>query len=314
MKPIYLDHNIVRYYVRGFPPGVDAPAEIAALQNCLSADSELRFVLTDWHLVEAARECAHASYPLDEGRRYADFFESLNPVFLEGHLALEKSEMAALAYARWGLPDTRKPDWMFVSEFSQIALSHVPEILVGFDLRIYLRHLIKSESSRAEFHQAVRVAASGQQIAIDAYNNGWHEDAVTQKEIDRKWFLSLLPERDPEKRWIALDRREQLAAALSVAPDDVLRACPAAFAETVMTDIRAASGNRKPRPQDAFDLMHIVPALAYCGVFVSNDGPLRKHAEEACKRMGRYVVIAAMLSECKAQLTCLGGNPQCSAP
>lgn len=95
MKRVYLDHNIVRYYVRGFPPPVDTPAERAALQKCLSADSEVHFVLTDWHLVEAARECAHASDPLHEGRRYADFFESLNPVFLEGHLALEKSEMAA---------------------------------------------------------------------------------------------------------------------------------------------------------------------------------------------------------------------------
>lgn len=299
MKPIYLDHN----YVRGFPPDVDTPAERAALLKCLSSESEARFVLTDWHLVEAARECAHATDPLDEGRRYADFFESLNPVFLEGHLALEKSEMAALAYEKWGLPATRKSDWMFASEFSQVALSHVPEMLVGFDLRIYLRHLIKSEPSRAEFHQAVGIATSGQQIVIDAYNDGRYEDAATQREIDRQWFLSLLPERDPEKRWIALDRRQQLAAALSDAPEEVFRACPTALAETVMTSIRATSGGRKPRPQDAFDLMHIVPALAYCGVFVSNDGPLRKHAAEACKRTGRYLAIAPTLSEYNAQLT-----------
>ena len=303
MKPIYLDHNIVRYYVRGFPSALDGSAEMAALQKCLSTDSEVRFVLTDWHLVEAARECAHAPDPLDQGRRYADFFESLNPVFLEGHLALEKSEMAALAYARWKLTATKKSDWMFASEFSQIALSHVPEMLVGLNPRIYLRHLIKSKSSRAEFYQAVGIATSGQQIVIDAYNDGRREDTETQREIDRQWFLSLLPERDPDKHWIANDRREQLAAALSVSRGEVLQACPAVFAETVMADIRAASGSRKPRPQDAFDLMHIVPALAYCSAFVSNDGPLRKNATEACKRMGRNVVVTATLSECKAKLT-----------
>lgn len=303
MKPIYLDHNVMRYYLRGFPPGVDVAAESDALQECLSANSGARFVLTDWHLVEAARECIHAPDPMEEGRRYADLFESLNPIFLEGHLALEKSEMAALAFARWGLPATNESGWMFASEFSQIALSHVPEMLVGLNLRTYLRHLITSESSQAEFHEAVRVATSSQKVVIDAYNDGRHEDNATKQEIDRQWFLSLLPERDPENRWIALDRREQLAAALSAAADEVNRACPTVFAETVMADIRAAAGSRRPRPQDAFDLMHTVPAIAYCCAFVSNDGPLRKHAEEACRRTGRNLVIAATLSDCKARLT-----------
>lgn len=206
--------------------------------------------------------------------------------------------MAALAYAKWGLPAPLKSDWMFASEFSQIALSHVPEMLVGLDPRVYLRYLIKSESSRAEFHRAVGVATSSQQIIIDAYNDGWREDAATRLEIDGQWLLSLLPECDPEKCWIAPDRRELLAATLSVAPDEVFRACPTAFAETVVTDIRAASGSRKPRPQDAFDLMRIVPALAYCEGFVSNDGPLRRHAVEACKRTGWSIVIAPTLSEC----------------
>jgi hypothetical protein len=300
MKPIYLDHNIVRYFVRGFPPNFSAPAERAALRKWLSPDSDARYVLTDWHLVEAARECVHAPDPMQEVKRYADFFEGLNPTFLEGHLALERAEMAALAFRKWGIPAIRRADWMFASEFSQIALSHIPEILVGFNLRIYLRHLVQSESSRAEIHRAVGVASSSQQTMIDAYNDGLHEDAETRREIDRQWILSLLPERDPEMRWIALDRRQQLAAALSHAPTEVLQACPAAFAETVITEMRTASGGRQAKPQDALDLMHVVPALAYCSVFVTNDGHLRKHAVETCKRTGRQIVISAALSEAQS--------------
>jgi hypothetical protein len=297
MMSIYLDHNVVHYYVRGFPVGIDASAERRALEKCLSADSKVRFVVTDWHLIEAARDCAHSLNPQDEGRVYADFFEALNPIFLEGHLALERSEMAALAYARWGLPTTRKADWMFASRFSQIALSHVSEMLVDFSLPVYLRHLIGSDSSRSELHHAAGIARAGQQISIDAYNEGRREDSVTKQEIDRQWFLSLIPERDSMNHWIARDQREVLAAALSCDRDKVLEACPAAFAESELTDIRAAAGGRKAKPQDAFDLMHLVPALAYCDAFVSNDGPLRKQAVEVCKRTGRPVAIAATLSE-----------------
>lgn len=84
VKTIYLDHNIAHYCVRGFLPNVDGPAERDVLQRCLSAPVDFRFALTDWHLVEAARECTHGDDPQHEGRRYADFFESLTPLFLDG--------------------------------------------------------------------------------------------------------------------------------------------------------------------------------------------------------------------------------------
>jgi hypothetical protein len=302
MKTIYLDHNIAHYFVRGFPPNVDGAAERDALQKCLSAPVDFRFVLTDWHLVEAARECTHRDDPQDEGRRYADFFESLMPLFLDGHRALEKAEMATLAYSCWNLPTRAKPDWMFATEFSQIASSHIPEMLVGLTPRIYLRHLINTDSSRTQFHQAAGLASSGQQIAIDAYNDGRRFDLAIQQEINREWFLSLLPDRDLSNRWIELDRREQLADELSRSPDEVLRRCPAMFTESVITDIRAAAGGRKARPQDTFDLMHIIPSLAYCDAFVSNDAPLRKQAEEVCRRTGRAVATVSRLKDALGKL------------
>lgn len=302
MKTIYLDHNIAHYFVRGFLPNVDGVAEWDALKKCRSAPRDFRFVLTDWHLVEAARECTHRDDPQGEGRRYADFFESLTPLFLDGHLALEKAEMATVAYSRWNLPTRGKPDSMFATEFSQIASSQVPEMLIGLSSRIYLRHLIETDSSRAEFHHAAGRATSGQQMVIDAYNEGGQFDLAAQQEIDREWFLSLLPERDLSNRWIALDRREQLADQLSRSPDELLRQCPAIFTESVMTDIRATAGGRKAKPQDTFDLMHIIPSLAYCDAFVSNDAPLRKQAEEVCRRTGRVVAVVSRVKDALGKL------------
>jgi hypothetical protein len=116
-------------------------------------------------------------------------------------------------------------------------------------------------------------------------------------QVIRDWFLTLLPERGPDSRWISLDLRGELADELSRSPEEVFRQCPAIFAEDVMAEIRAMAGGRKARPQDAFDLMHIIPALAYCDAFVSNDGPLIQQARQACARTNRSVVIATTLSE-----------------
>lgn len=296
MRTIYLDHNIAHYFVRGFPAGVDAGIEEGAMRACLHPKSEVSFVLSDWNLVEAARESARQANPLDEAGRYADFFESLRSLFIEGHDALERTEMRNYAYSRWKIPGASTPqNWMFATEFTQIALSRTPEILLGFNLRIYLRHLVKTESSRKEIGRSVGTALSAQQIGIDAHNDG--ELDKRKMEINRSWLLALLPERDPDGKWIAVQRRQELADELSQNVNDVFRHCPAIFTESVMTDIRATAGGRKARPQDALDLMHIVPALSYCDAFVSNDGPLLKQATKACISTSRRVVVSASLSE-----------------
>jgi hypothetical protein len=127
-------------------------------------------------------------------------------------------------------------------------------------------------------------------------------DKQKQVHIVRDWFLTLLPERDPNGRWISLDRRRELPDELSRSPDEVLRQCPAIFTEDVMAEIRSMAGGRKARPQDAFDLMHIIPALAYCDAFVSNDGPLLQQAQKVCHTTNRRVVTAATLSDATNEL------------
>jgi hypothetical protein len=303
MQTIYLDHNIARYFVRGFPSNVDGSLEPLSLQKCLVSNSDVRFVVSDWNLVEAARDCVHEADPLYEVARYADFFESLRPLFIDGHDVLERAEMRAYAYLRLSIPSTpRHQHWMFSTEFTQVALSRTPEVLVGFDLRIYLRHLVKTDASRAEIHQSVGVAQKAQQTGIDAHNDGRLLNTQKQVQVLRDWFLTLLPERDSDRRWISLDRRRELADELSRSPDEVFRRCPAVFTEDVMAEIRTMTGGRKARPQDSFDLMHVIPALAYCDAFVSNDGPLAQQAKQACLRTGRSVVIAPTLSDAASKL------------
>jgi hypothetical protein len=157
--------------------------------------------------------------------------------------------------------------------------------------------LAQNASSRAAIKQSVSVAQSAQQLGIDAYNDGRYTDAATRTEINRGWFLQLIPDRDPEGRSISQARREALARQLSLAPNDVLRQCPAIAAESIMSDIRAKAGGRKARPQDAFDYLHAIPALAYCDAFVTNDGPLRAQAHEASTKMRRSIATTATLAD-----------------
>jgi hypothetical protein len=72
--------------------------------------------------------------------------------------------------------------------------------------------------------------------------------------------------------------------------------------EAALADLRAAAGGRKPKATDTFDLMHAVPALAYCDVFVTNDAHLRGHAESASTKAQRSVIVEARLSEAMKRL------------
>lgn len=71
MKTIYLDHNIIHYYVKGFPAGWKAEVELAALAQAHGQHPHVRFVVRDWNIVEAARDCAGSPSPPDLAARYA---------------------------------------------------------------------------------------------------------------------------------------------------------------------------------------------------------------------------------------------------
>jgi hypothetical protein len=47
MKTIYLDHNIVRYFINGFTQDYDAAAEHKALEQARTLCPEVRFAVSD---------------------------------------------------------------------------------------------------------------------------------------------------------------------------------------------------------------------------------------------------------------------------
>ena len=254
MKTIYLDHNFVHYYVKGFPQELDAATERGSLDKVLAFYPDVRFVVSDWNVVEAARECARLSVPRAGAAMYASFFESLRPLFIEGHDTLQRAEIRALAFSHWNMAAVpRATDWMFVSHFSQIAANRIKEMLVGFSLRIYLRHLATTASSLASFDAPVATGLAAIKTGIVAYHAGRFTNIEVVARITREWFFSLLPERDAHGKWIDIATRKQLAGIWSATSADVIRNCPTVAIEAALAHLRAAAGGRIPKATDTFD-------------------------------------------------------------
>jgi hypothetical protein len=303
VKTIYLDHNIIHYFVKGFPAGVDSAIEVAACADARGSSPTTRFVLSEWNLVEIAHECAGGHMPAAAADRYADFLEDLDPIFVDGKDSIQRTEILAFMRRRsGGTPPTLSKGWMFATHYSQIVSSRVREILVGFDLRKCLRHLSTTPSSLLQFQGPRRVALRALEATTAAYNAGIYGDKALQRTILEAWLFSLIPERDQGGLWIDLGERRRLAQEWSHAPRDLFFECPAIYAESCLTDFRAAGGGRIPKDSDSVDLMHAIPALAYCDAFVLNDKHLRRLAERVCDRIARKVVIESKLSTTTTRL------------
>jgi hypothetical protein len=156
---------------------------------------------------------------------------------------------------------------------------------------------LATTSSLAAFDSPVATARQDIKTGIDAHNTGKLANREVQTRITREWLLSLLPERDASGQWIPIATCRELASIWSITPEDVFRHCPAVAIEAALADVRAAAGGRIPKSTDTFDLMHAVPALAYCDAFVTHDAHLRGHAARAAGKAQRSVIVDSRLSE-----------------
>jgi hypothetical protein len=93
------------------------------------------------------------------------------------------------------------------------------------------------------------------------------------------------------------DDQFTVAFELVADPDLVFSTGPAIRAEHLLSNARAEAVHHDPQLSDAIDLMHAVPALAYCAVFVSNDRYMRACSNYVLDRTGRQVAVTSSLSE-----------------
>jgi hypothetical protein len=262
----------------------------------------LRFVISAWNVIESASERARGARPTELADRYADFYERLRPLHIPAHDIIEREEMKRCANLELGLNSAASEVPVFNEHLSQVLALCGIEPLLGYDLRKDLRYLARKPERRDVFEQAKRKTLKAREELLKAKEQGRGQDPQIQRQIMRTWFAGLMPLRGPDNRVLSPADRERVLDGLTESPERVFDNSPAIGMEDALTDIRANMGTRKPRVQDAMDLMHAIVPLAYCDAFVSNDGNLREGATRALKLMRRSVIVTARLSEALDQL------------
>ncbi len=297
MKTIYLDSNIHHYFVRGFPDEQRERADRAALETCLKGHPHVRFVLSDWNLAEAARENDPKLTAEELSTRYSEFFLQLKPLYLPTPIEIERMETSRCVSRLMGW--SHAEEIPVVNEhFTQLlAITGITPIPLGYSLRHFMRHLQRNAESRERFRRAEQMVPSAMRAWQRAHVEGLDKDPAVRTRIEAKWFEALFPERRPDGRFISRQQRAEIVERLARSPDQVYDACPAIHAESVLAEVRARFVGRQPEGQDAMDLMHAVPALAYCTALVSSDGHLRQCLQQAAKQLRSPLIIAKTLAE-----------------
>lgn len=301
VNTIYLDSNIHHYFVRGFPDEQWERADRAALETCLRPP-QLRFVLSDWNLTEAARERDREQTADELLTRYSDFFLQLKPLYLPPPVEIERMEMRRYVSRLMDWSGTAEDIPVFNEHFTQLlAITGITPI-VGYNLRHFMAHLQRNAESRDRFRQAEQAVPSAMRTWQRAHVEGLDKDPAVRARIEAKWFEALVPQRRPDGRFISNLQRAEIVERLAQSPGEVYATCPAIHAESVLAEVRARFVAREPERQDALDLMHAVPALAYCTAFVSSDGHLRQCLQQAAKKLHSPLIIAKTVAEAVSRL------------
>lgn len=296
MPTVYLDHNIVHYFVRGFPKS--DLTERAALSCATGAFPKLRFTVSDWNLVEPCWEDDKNLGQLKLIDRYATFLEALRPLYLPTVLEIKRAEMARLVFKTLGYTDIPSVH-VFNETFSQArVVSGLSKVLLGFNAGDFMRYLVLHPAELQQYRIGQRKVLEAQLTIQRARETGKDKDRDIRKQIWRQWFESMLPERGPDNRFIPRPKLQPLLDQFTADPEIVLTECPAIRAESLLSDARASTGGRNPQMSDAIDLMHSVPVLAYCDAFVCNDRFVRECSKRVLQKTKRSLVVDSSLRNC----------------
>jgi hypothetical protein len=297
VRTLYLDHNIVHYFVKGFPASASVTKERDALTQLLGR-KDCRFVVSDWNCLEACRENDPQIGKKVLARRYADFLLSLNPLYLPTVTAIKSAEMTQLVFALLGLSNRDASEIVFSETFSQArAGSGIEGILLGYSLLDFMMYLVDNPSEMVQYKTAEVAVLDAQKTMRKAKETGLNKDKSIISAIWRQWFHSMMPTRDMEQHFIPRADRDRLLSMFVADPNIVLSSCPAIQAEDLLSDARARDTGRAFKESDAIDLMHAVPVLAYCDVLVSNDGFVRDSAKRVVQASGRSVGVVKAMSD-----------------
>lgn len=277
MKIVYLDHHVL----------VDRTGWPTIKE--LSDAGDIRVVISSWSI----REIVQAQQEREER---AAFLESIRPLYIHDMLILQRLETVS-----------------FLNE-NLFGGSHLPFSMFSDTFPDFLRmNFFVKKPSDYSLSDYFRVEGS---VAGDIVEMGKNEHVEARRalladpegaqqveeRINHMQMATLIPRVDARGQpWEPSDVAEILVFCHH-RRRDLLRACPAIFAEDALSRARLRDHRRKPRTSDTADLFHSVAALAYADVFVTADGWANDRARETKAAMAQSGVRAADVLRSLAEL------------
>ena len=292
MSKLYIDNNILRYLVNGFPAGFNAELENQALDR-LIADEQIDFCFSLWNFAELAGS------PLEEGDRYADLVERLNPIWMSERRYIQKSEIKDFINSEILGIDVVPAQSAYNTAFSQMMTTiegMEGEAMVGETPRRFIRYLC----SHGDSAEAIRIRANEHPAILEVLQVA-RQDRARWHEVEllgfRQTLTGLLPMLDAQGRQVAADQRRAWLEECVRRREALRHACPSIAIEDYLTDFRTNNPQRRPMPSDALDYQHAVTATPYTDRLITADGYLTQTAVYCARRLRRDFRVCRTFSE-----------------
>jgi len=294
MKTVYLDHNVVHYYVAGFPSNVDEGAERRALDEIDRNRDVLRIVFSAWNLVEASREG-----PWDRVSLLAQFIQERDPYWIVDRRVLQLAELRTFVFSQLFHVDPSGFRRDAIAPYlSQVLHDLTPQspVLVGERAEDYIGYMFNHHQDQQRIRDEESRTPEALNILQQARKNG-HLTPKLSAQMNKEWISLSIPDRAPDEQPLTPALRAEVLAYCLGHYAELLSECPCMQSEHLLADYRTESATRKPQTQDCIDLMYMAPALAYCDVLTTHDRYLIAQVKRYAKDTGRPVVVRRLLSE-----------------
>lgn len=270
MKTVYIDHQIV----------VNQSGWTAI--KSLSDDHKIRIAISSWTIREIAQG-------LREREDRMSFLESLAPFFIHDMLVLQRFEITSFLN-EFLFAGGRLPFVMYTESFSDFLLmNNQRRVRSDYSLTDYIRAQGDTAGDLVEMGKAEHM------IAMRTLQADPAGVARAEEQTNHAIMANLIPRRSAQGRpWDSSDIAEMLTFCHQNR-SQLLKACPAIFAETALSHARLSDPRRQPRASDTADLFHSVSALAYSDIFVSDDGWAGDRVRLAKKSMSLQGVDGCLL-------------------
>ena len=294
MKTIYVDHNIVHYFVAGFPLGRDEAQERNALDWIQADPDQRRIVFSLWNIIEASREEPEARV-----QALARFMEECNPLWAVERRNIQHLEVKNYVYAEvLGHPEVAPPISVIKNYLSEVLdiLSPQAISMVGVTVDRLTTSFCRDRRFRDDFQAMMEQVPQVLRGLQEARQSGTLTPEIDEETL-RRWLIPCIPNVGPEGQPIDIVKFVEVLEVCVRQYKDLLAHCPCMQAEILFKDYRTGDSRRNPQPQDGTDLMHAVVAVSYCDAFVTNDGYVYDQAQRYRRDTSRPLIVTKTLCD-----------------